>query len=292
MLKNRITGEVQVETVFGDKVLRFCYETLLGRGLWGFLFNTSFLSKLFGLYYDSFLSRKAIRSLASIPGCNAAEAELPPEEYSSFNAFFTRKLKKGSRPSDPDPIRISSPADGRIFVYRSLPENAPVPVKGAEKTLNMLCCGLLPEGKKYAVAVIRLAPVDYHRYHFPCDCIQESVPLVVRGKYHSVNPVALAKRPDLFVENTRQITTLFSSDCGKFYFLEVGAFGVGSIVQTSVPGRHCKQDEKGYFKFGGSTVILIFEDEKIRWDEDLLKNTAEGMETLILCGASIATLKK
>ncbi|MBP5183162.1 MAG: phosphatidylserine decarboxylase, partial [Lentisphaeria bacterium] len=134
----------------------------------------------------------------------------------------------------------------------------------------------------------RLAPVDYHRYHFPCDCVQESPSLVIPGKYHSVNPVALAERPDIYAENTRQITLLSSPVFGRFLFLEVGAFGVGSIVSTSGPGAHGKMEEKGYFKFGGSTVILIFEAEKISWEEDLLKNTGEELETLVRCGSTLA----
>lgn len=291
LLRNRISGEIEKETVFGDKVLRFFYETLLGRGFWGLLFNTSFLSNLSGLYYDSSFSRKSIASLASTSGCNAGEAELPLEEYTSFNAFFTRKLKEGSRPFDPACEILSSPADGRIFVYENLQTNDPIPVKGAKKTLQELCCGILPENGKFAVAVVRLAPVDYHRYHFPCACEQESLPVVVRGKYHSVNPVALSKRPDLFVENTRQITLLTSPVFGQFYFLEVGAFGVGSIVQSSGAGKHEKLSEKGYFKFGGSTVILIFESEKIKWDTDLTESTVKGIESLVQCGMSIGRAK-
>ena len=292
LLRNRISGEIQKETVFGDKVLRFFYETLLGRGFWGLFFNSSCLSRLFGMYYDSGFSRKSIASLAAIDGCNAEEAALPLNEYTSFNAFFTRKLKEGSRPFDADKEILSSPSDGRIFVYENLRGNDPIPVKGAEKTLQELCCGLLPENKSFAVAVVRLAPVDYHRYHFPCACEQKSAPVVIRGKYHSVNPVALKRRPDLFVENTRQITILESAEFGRFYFLEVGAFGVGSIVQSSEPGRHEKLSEKGYFKFGGSTVILIFEDEKLQWDADLLQSTSDAIESLVQCGMSIGKIKK
>jgi phosphatidylserine decarboxylase len=137
------------------------------------------------------------------------------------------------------------------------------------------------------VAVIRLAPVDYHRYHFPCDCVQTEQPLVVPGKYHSVNPVALIQKPDVYVANTRQITVLESEKFGSFRYLEVGAFGVGSIIQTSSEGEHRKADEKGFFKFGGSTVILIFDAAKLQWDADLLKNSADGVETLIRCGETI-----
>ena len=70
--------------------------------------------------------------------------------------------------------------------------------------------------------------------------------------------------------------------------VEVGAFGVGSIVQTSAPGKHNKMDEKGYFKFGGSTLVLIFDNSKVNFDSDLLKNSADEYETVIRCGERIA----
>lgn len=289
MLIDRKTGIKQPETVFGDRSLRFMYETLLGRSLWGFFFNTSCLSKLLGAFYDSPLSRKSIMKLASTPGCDPEEAEKSPEEYPDFNAFFTRKLKKGARPFDAAPEIISSPADGRLFVYEGLKPDDPIPVKGALRTLNELCCADL-QTESLSVAVIRLAPIDYHRYHFPCACIQEDLPLIVPGKYHSVNPVALKKRPDLFVENTRQITVLKSDVFGAFRYLEVGAFGVASIVPTSSAGSHEKMAEKGYFKFGGSTVILVFDGSRVKWDADLLENTRSGYETLIRCGENLGSV--
>lgn len=286
LIVDRKSGELFRESVMGDGALRFAYETLLGRTLWGVLFNTSRLSDLMGKYYDSPASRKKIASLISIPGCKADEAELPVESYASFNDFFARKLKNGARPFDKTPEKLIAPSDGRVLVYAGLKTEDPIPVKGAQKTLNDLCCGKLGNGT-WAVAVVRLAPVDYHRFHFPCDCEQSEPPLVFKGKYHSVNPIALAKRPDLYVENTRQITVLSSEIFGTFRYLEVGAFGVGSIIQTSSAGKHSKAAEKGFFKFGGSTVILIFNNDKLQWSDDLLKNTADGRETLIRFGETI-----
>ena len=288
---DRRSCEICQESVFGNASLRFMYETLLGRTLWGVLFNSAHLSNLLGSYYDSPRSKKAVAKLAATPGCNPQDAEFAVEEYPTFNAFFTRRLKKGARPCDADTGKISSPSDGRLFVYENLDGKSPVPVKGAQRTLEDLCCTELPFAKA-AVAVIRLAPIDYHRFHFPCQCSQSAAPQVIRGRYHSVNPVALAKRPDVYVENTRQITNLFSESCGNFFYIEVGAFGVGSIVQTSDTGEHAKDDEKGYFKFGGSTVILIFDNSKIKWNADLLKNTSDGLETLIRQGETIAEVLK
>ena len=283
---DRRSGRAVTESVMGDGALRFAYETLLGRCLSGLLFNTSGLSALMGKYYDSPLSRRSIASLAAIPGCVPGEAEKKPEEYASFNDFFTRRLKPGARPFDLSEKILASPSDGRISVYAGLAPGDKIPVKNAEKTLNDLCCEEL-QCRELAVAVIRLAPVDYHRFHFPCACVQDLLPVKVRGKYHSVNPIALAKFPDLYTENTRQITALRSDIFGEFRYLEVGAFGVGSIVQTSVPGVHERMAEKGFFKFGGSTLVLIFDNSRLRWDEDLLENTAKGSETLIRCGENL-----
>ena len=290
MLINRDTGKIQKETVFGNGALRFMYETLLGRTFWGIAFNSANLSDWLGRRYDSPKSKKKIPALASTPGCNPEEAEFPPEQYENFNAFFTRKLKPEARPCDQSPEILSSPSDGRVFVYENLKPTDPVPVKGAMRSLENLCQMPLQE-KSYSVAVIRLAPVDYHRYHFPCACKNAGTPFKIKGKYHSVNPIAFSKAPDLFVENTKVVTPLFSPVFGKFFFLEVGAFGVGSIVNTAVAGKHEKLDEKGFFKFGGSTVILVMDAEKIKFDPDLIRNSANKVEMLVRCGEKIGIAK-
>ena len=129
----RATGERSVESVMGDGALRFAYETLLGRTLWPVLFGSKAVSALLGRYYDSPLSRKAISSLASIPGCQSAEAEMAPEEYPSFNAFFTRRLKAGARPVGEGFV---SPADGRLMLYLGADADRPFPLKGASRSLR------------------------------------------------------------------------------------------------------------------------------------------------------------
>ena len=67
----------------------------------------------------------------------------------------------------------------------------------------------------------------------------------------------------------------------------MGAFGVGTIVQTYTGNDHRKGDEKGYFKFGGSTVILVAPAGAITFDADLVKNSSEGLETRVLFGMRI-----
>lgn len=287
---DRASGKTCTESVMGNKALNFAYNTLLGRSLWGLLFNTGFLSRLMGWFYDSKLSHNSIKSLLAIPGLNAGEAEKDWNEYRSFNDFFTRKLKNGARPAAVGNDVLCSPADGRLLVYPDVEKDVKIPVKGAVRSLESLCAMELP-AQKYSVAVIRLAPIDYHRYHYPCDCSDDGKMVKVKGKYHSVNPIAFAKAPDLFVENTKVVTPLCSPVFGKFFFLEVGAFGVGSIVNTAVAGKHEKLDEKGFFKFGGSTVILVMDAEKIKFDPDLIRNSANKVEMLVRCGEKIGIAK-
>ena len=105
---DRASGNKVAESVMGDKALRFAYETLLGRTLWPVLFGSKAISAFMGRRYDSPESKKDIAKLVAIPGCRAEEAEKPISEYSSFNDFFTRRLKPGSRPLGDG---ITSPAE-------------------------------------------------------------------------------------------------------------------------------------------------------------------------------------
>jgi len=284
---DRETGERVVESVMGDRALRFAYETLLGRTLWPVLFGSKLLSAWLGRKYDSPRSKGAIASLASIPGCCAEEAEKPIGEYGSFNEFFTRHLKPGARPIGEG---VVSPADGRVMLYLGADAAKPFPLKGATRCLReVFGAGNLPEEKAglFDVVVIRLAPVDYHRFHFPCACRTPFAVKVIPGKYHSVNPIALVRYPDVYADNERQVLRC-EAGFGPFWTVDVGAFGVGTIVQTYSSGSHAKGDEKGYFKFGGSTVILVTRAGALKFDDDLVANSAAGLETRVKCCERIA----
>lgn len=280
---DRKTGEKITESVMGDGALRFAYETLLGRTLWPVLFGSKTISAVMGRYYDSPKSRKSIASLTAIPGCRTEEAELPVSEYKSFNDFFTRKLKPGARPTGEG---MTSPADGRLMLYLNADADTPFPLKGATRRLREVFGPDIPSGA-YDIAVIRLAPVDYHRFHFPYACRTSGKARVIPGEYHSVNPIALIRRPDIYADNERQIVAC-DADFGRYWLVDVGAFGVGTIVQTYAGSEHSKGDEKGYFKFGGSTVILITKAGTLEFDDDLVKNSAAGLETRVCCGERIA----
>lgn len=304
---DRKTGEKVAESVMGDRALRFAYETLAGRTLWPVLFGSKLISAYMGRRYDSRSSRKDIAKLVAIPGCVAEEAEKPWTAYESFNEFFTRHLKPGARPVGEG---LVSPADGRLRLYLNADADRPFPLKGATKSLREVFAPgadasqtLFDFEKTFDIAVIRLAPVDYHRFHFPCDSVVLGEVKVIPGKYHSVNPIALLRYPDVYADNERQIVEC-NSKYGHYWQVDVGAFGVGTIVQTfkdpviSEYGELIsdeeredlsfkKGDERGYFKFGGSTVILVMKAGAVKWDEDLVRNSAAGLETRVLCNERI-----
>ncbi len=284
---DRATGERVVESVMGDKALRFAYESLLGRTLWSVLFGSKAISAYMGRKYDAPASRKDIAKLVAIPGCRAEEAEKPVDEYASFNDFFTRRLKPGARPLGEG---VTSPADGRLMLYRDAEADSPFPLKGAVRSLReVFGPGGAPDVARgrYDVAVVRLAPVDYHRFHFPYACRTPDAVRTLPGKYHSVNPIALLRYPDVYADNERQIVRC-DADFGPYWLVDVGAFGVGTIVQTYTGEAHAKGDEKGYFKFGGSTVILVTKAGALKFDADLVRNSAAGLETRVLFGERIA----
>lgn len=288
---DRRTGERVTESVMGDKALRFAYETLLGRTLWPVLFGSGLISRYMGRKYDSPKSKAAIASLVAIPGCRADEAAKPIGDYASFNEFFTRRLKPGSRSVGEGFV---SPADGRVLLYLNANAETPFPLKGAKRSLREV----FAPGSSVAdlgtdafdIVVVRLAPVDYHRFHFPCDCTVEGGVRVIPGTYHSVNPIALVRHPDIYADNERQIVRCRAS-FGDFWMVDVGAFGVGTIVQTFLGTRHSKGAEKGYFKFGGSTVLMALPAGVLTFDEDLVRNSAAGLETRVLFGERIGLEK-
>ncbi len=136
--------------------------------------------------------------------------------------------------------------------------------------------------------VCRLAPIDYHRFHFPDDCeIVDSYQ--IRGSLHSVNPLALQNKRDIFMVNERHVTILETRNFGRLAMIEVGAVCVGKIVQSYLGKSQKRGTEKGYFKFGGSTVILL--GEKSRWlpKKEIIMNTSRGIESLADLGQAVAS---
>ena len=139
-----------------------------------------------------------------------------------------------------------------------------------------------------SMLIVRLAPTDYHRYHFPASG-PASESKLIKGPLYSVNPIALDKSLEIFCQNKRTICVQQSNDYGDIAYSDVGATAVGTIHQTYTPNVPLEKGaEKGYFAFGGSTVVLFFEKGKIQFDQDLIDNTKNGIETAVEMGDTIA----
>lgn len=284
---DRQTGKTFEEAVLGEKWIRWAYQDK-GTGLLErLLFRSSLFSRLMGLYYDSPFSQGKIESVIAELSIDRSEfAE--PTTYASFNDFFIRRLKPETRPYSQDPKTLVSPADGRVLVFPRLDDDLFAPVKGYPFSLLKMLPQHADRYRNGALAIVRLCPSDYHRYHFPCAgkiAHYEDIP----GALHSVNPIALASGADVFGANKRSVTLIETDAFGTLAYVEVGAFGVGSIVNTKREGRVEKMEEKGHFKFGGSTVVLVFEPGKVRFSDDLVANSALGRETLVKVGQDFAT---
>jgi phosphatidylserine decarboxylase len=285
--RDRITGEAVVERVFGEKALQRLYRTGAGRLTLDVLLCRPFASSIYGWLQRRSSSRRKIPGFISSLGIDAAEAELPIEAYRCLDDFFIRRLKPGVRPVDPDPEHFISPSDGRVLVYPSISEGSPVRVKGSELSVATLLddAQLARDYAGAAVAVLRLAPADYHRFHFPEDGIASpSVP--VNGRLHSVHPIALSSGAPTF-KNKRVITRLETRSWGLVTIVEIGALCVGTIVQTYTPGPVRRGREKGYFRFGGSSIVVLVPAGKLKFDSDLVAASADDIETYVKMGTRL-----
>jgi phosphatidylserine decarboxylase len=282
---DRQSGLLKTEKVAGEKWLMWLYYNPVGKATLWALVKRKVVSSFYGKGMDRPSSIKKIQPFVEEFDIDMNTAQ--KQEFSSFNDFFTRKLKYHVRPVDTGSTIAVSPVDGKILAYANI-SNRDFIIKGYRFDIFSFMNNA-NIAKKYldgTLVIIRLAPFDYHRFHFP---IGGSISPTIRigGDYYSVNPLALRKMAEIFCLNKRELTIISNPLFGDVVMAEVGATMVGSIVQTYSGSIVKKGEEKGYFKFGGSTVVLLFEKNKIRIDEDLLRNTVKGYETVIKEGERI-----
>lgn len=135
----------------------------------------------------------------------------------------------------------------------------------------------------------RLCPVDYHRFHFPVSGTPSPTRLI-NGPLFSVSPIALGRNLAYLWQNKRTVTEIKTESLGTVLMMEIGATCVGSIKQTYQPDTPMEQGaEKGYFAFGGSSTITLFEPDKVQLAEDLRNNSAQQIETYALMGDKMGT---
>ncbi len=287
---NRDSGTLEREAVYGGALLRWAYGNPLGRLTVQLALKRAWFSHWYGKRMRRPASRKKIAPFIEHFQLDAAEFEAPIESYASFDAFFSRRLKPGSRPVDAVPERIVFPADGRHLAFPDLDRQTDFYIKGQRFNLSAFLdsAALGQEFSGGSMLVSRLCPVDYHRYHFPFGG-HAAHPGLIGGDLRSVSPIALRRRLEIFWTNKRCLTRLSSERLGDILIVEVGATCVGTIHQTFRAGPVAKGEEKGYFSFGGSCVVTLFQRGKIRFDRDLLEHSALGREVYARMGEGCAT---
>lgn len=290
---DRKTKGYETEKVVGEKYLTWVYETPVGQGVLEAVVKRKLFSTLYGKLMDSRTSRKMVHKFVEENGIDMEESLLPAEAFGSFNDFFIRKLKPESRPFSRYAGDFISPVDGRLLAYTGIDTEQLVQIKGFTYSLKELVgdLGLLERFQGGIMMVFRLCPLDYHRFHFSDSGICTK-PREIRGSYYSVNPLALSRVPRVYVENKRAFSLMRSDHFGDILHVEVGATNVGTIVQTYTPSRRFERgSEKGYFKFGGSTVILFMEKDSLSLHGDILRESAKGFETHVRFGETIGEKK-
>ena len=284
---DRESGQVRTEKVYGEQWLNWLYHNPVGEATLWAIAKRKIVSSVYGDMMEKPSSSDKIQPFIEEYGVDISIAQ--EQNFNSFNEFFIRTLKPQARPIIQDSLAVASPADGKVLAYENI-NNSDFYIKGVRFNVESFLNNseLAKKYKNGSMIVFRLAPPDYHRYHFPVSGKVPQANTKIDGDYYSVNPLALREKAEIFWLNKREYGIIESPVFGNVVMVEVGATMVGSMLQSYSGTSIKKGDEKGYFKFGGSTVVLLFEKDKIQIDQDLLRNTSNSLETTIKMGEQIA----
>jgi phosphatidylserine decarboxylase len=288
LIYNRQSRVLEEEKVLERGLINLFYGTYLGRCFSALVLTRRPLSNLYGRLQNRPTSLRKINRFVEKCRINTDEIDVPQGGYRCFNDFFTRKLKPGKRSIHPDPRVLISPADSRLLAYQ-MKEDTVYPVKGVTFTVEELIANG-PVASAYEgglCLVFRLAPSDYHRFCYIDDGEHEPVNRI-GGNLHSVNPMAIRCNLKIFQKNYREYCILKTRNFGDVIEIEVGALLVGKIHQNlRGGGRFSRGQEKGYFEFGASTIVMVFKPSIVTIDEDVAEYSRKGIETLVQYGAAI-----
>lgn len=281
-------GNITIEENGQDKFLRHLYTDWGGKLCLKILIRP-FVSRLGGFVLKSRFSARFVPGFAERNKIDMTDYE--EKKYCSYNDFFIRKIKPGARPIAKSESALICPCDGKLSVHR-ITRDSRFYIKDTEYTVEQLLRSK-SLAKRYDngyAVVIRLTVDNYHRYCYVAEGVKSSN-VSLAGCLHTVNPVANELHP-IYKENAREYTLLQTTKFGTIVMMEVGAMMVGKIRNHHKgPRKVDKGEEKGYFEFGGSTVVLLLQHGKVRLDYDLVENTENGYETIIRMGERIGEQK-
>ncbi len=270
-----------------EKILSFFYDTLLGRVLLKPLVRP-WVSKFGGWVLSTRASRVFIAPFVRTSGIDMTQYE--KAKYATFNDFFSRKIRPECRSIDREARHLISPCDSKLTAYPIEPDGV-FTVKHTPYTLPSLLrdASLASRFAGGTCLIFRLAVDDYHRYCYIADG-EKGENVHLSGVFHTVCPIANDHFP-IFKENTREYTLLQTDAFGEVLVMEVGALMVGKIVNHHGAKRVSRGEEKGFFQFGGSTIVLLLEKDAVALDADILENSRNGFETVVKFGERIGIAK-
>jgi phosphatidylserine decarboxylase len=271
-----------------DKMLTKLYGSRSGRMLLKVL-TAPWISKTAGWFLSTGASRMFIKSFVRNHGIDLTQFEGAP--YRSYNDFFSRRIRPELRPVDMDPTHFVSPADSKLTVL-PITRDGCFTLKQTPYTVTSLLRdeALAAEYEGGWALIFRLCVDDYHRYCYPVDG-QKGDNHFIPGVLHTVNPIANDFYP-IYKENSREYTVIHNDRFGEVLMMEVGALLVGRIVNHHQAAAVCRGEEKGYFQFGGSTVVLLVKADTLQIDADILENSRDGIETLVKFGEKVGISTK
>lgn len=266
-----------------DKTLKFLYHTVSGR-IFLKLLSSRWVSKLCGAFLDSHFSKPLIKHF--IHKNHIDITEYICDNFKCFNDCFSRKIKRGLRPIDQSPESLISPCDGLLSAYQ-ITDKTILPIKQSHYTIDMLLKNrrLSSHYQDGICLVLRLCVHHYHRYCY-IDNGVKGKNFFISGKLHTVRPIALEAIP-VFTQNCREYTIMKTENFGRVTQIEVGAMLVGKIKNHHGNTSFVKGQEKGMFLYGGSTILLLFEKDKIKLSQNLFNMTKRGEELSVKMGEKL-----
>ena len=251
-----------------SRLLTFLYTTSVGNRLLRILVSPA-VSKAAGCVMNSRLSLIAVSGF--IKSQNIDVSEFEKTSFSSYNDFFTRKLKR----------------DAKLTIF-PITNDSRFLIKQGQYTVQSLLRDekLAKQFEGGILWQLRLSVDDYHRYIYPVSG-RRSHERTINGVFHTVQPIALEHCP-VYKENTRKYCIIKTKEFGTILMMEVGAMMVGRITNHEAePGYVTRGEEKGYFEFGGSTIILLTQKGAVLPRKNILYRSARGEETRIRQGEKI-----
>lgn len=280
MIKKR--ERVSIDEI-GSGPIVFLYRNKLGRLLLKII-SLPIISKIAGWFMDRKISAIAIKRFIKKNNIDVSIYE--EKKYTSYNDFFTRKIKNKCRKIDMNPKSLISPCDSKLSAYE-INEKSVFKIKDSYyKVEDLLKDEKL--AKKYQdgyCLIFRLCVDDYHRYCY-IDNGKKNKNKFINGVLYTVRPIVL-ENYNIYKENSREYTTLKTENFGDVIQVEVGATIVGRIKNHHEEYNFTKGEEKGMFEFGGSTIVLLIEKNKVEVDKEIIDNTKQGYETVVKYGEKI-----